>query len=249
MASDVYVGVDYTKIPLETLTITANGTYTPQSGLGFSEVNVDVPTSEPAHINFYNIDASTSNPPTDIVMVAQGGGIGGEYYITSVTVPVGNTFSVNNSGTLNINGGLADKGIQVKPNREVIVDNMSSFPVTYNTPTTVTVGTTTVTFQAGDLKVPVMSGSELVFPSGFATPTATTATVSGEITSINGAVIKDTSSSIVRGSSSNYSTSATNSYLAKFTGTNTIAQGPRVQILTSLPSTTGYSAGDIVFIV
>ena len=174
-------------------------------------------------------------------------------YINSVTVPSGKTFTVTNNGTtnvtggtVNINGGLADKGVQVKANKEVIVDNMGSFPVTYATTTTVN-GTT---YQAGDLKVPVLSGTSLEFPSGFATPTTVTATVNGTVTMINGAQVKDTSTNVVRGSSTLTSTATYTSYLAKFSGTNTITTGPKVEITTTTPtSTTGYRAGDIVFVV
>ena len=174
-------------------------------------------------------------------------------YITGVTVPSGTTFAVTNNGTtnvtggtVNINGGLADKGVQVKANKEVIVDNMGSFPVTYATTTTVN-GTT---YQAGDLKVPVLSGTSLEFPSGFATPTTVTATVNGTVTMINGAQVKDTSTNVVRGSSTLTSTATYTSYLAKFSGTNTITTGPKVEITTTTPtSTTGYRAGDIVFVV
>lgn len=124
---------------------------------------------------------------------------------------------------------------------------MTNFPVTYAT-TTVVNG---ITYSAGDLKVPVLNGTSLEFPSGFATPTTVTATVNGTVTMINGAEIKDTSSNIVRGSSSNYSTATYTSYLAKFSGTNTITTGPKVEVIETTPpsSTTGYKAGDIVFVV
>ena len=168
-------------------------------------------------------------------------------YISGVTIPSGKSFSVMNSGTLgvnstttpntgviNINGGAVDKGIQVN-GRAVTVDTYA------------------VTDSNGDLYVPVYNTVtyELTYPSTFsdvAPTTATYPTLTGDITTINNLTIKDASA--VRGSSTDYATSATNSYLAKWTGSSTIARGPRIQILTSVPtSTVGYNAGDIVFIV
>lgn len=168
-------------------------------------------------------------------------------YISGVTIPSGKSFSVMNGGTLTINsastpntglvkinGGAVDKGVQVN-GRMATVD-------TYQ-----------VTDANGDLLVPTYNTTTyaLNYPSTYtdvAPTTATYPTLTGDVTSINNLTIKD--SSAVRGSSSDYTASTVNSYLAKWTGSNTIARGPRVQILTSVPaSTAGYSAGDIIFVV
>ena len=158
----------------------------------------------------------------------------GTNYINRLTVNSGKSLAISNSGTLNINGGNANQGVQIT-GKVAIVDQY------------------TVTDASGDLLVPTYNTTtlELTYPSTFTEVGATTATyptLTGNVTTINGLTIKDASA--VHGSSSNYSASATNSYLAKWTSGNTIAQGPRVQILTAVPaSTAGYSAGDIVFVV
>ena len=55
---------------------------------------------------------------------------------------------------------------------------------------------------------------------------------------------------MVKGSSTLSSNATYTSYLAKFTGANTVGAGPRVEITTTTPtSTTGYRNGDIVFVV
>lgn len=86
----------------------------------------------------------------------------GSKYINNVTIPSGKTLTINAvigtaeigssstivAGTVNINGGAIDKGVQVKANKVAVVDG---FTVTYGTTSTFN----GITFYAGDLKVPV----------------------------------------------------------------------------------------------
>ena len=248
MSDDVYVTIDYDLIPgagsaipinnRPTVTIsptstTQTVTYDTTTYTGIEKVIVSGVTP-----TFTNATTTAANNSGIRVTVA-----GTTYNISSVTVPSGKTFTVTNngttnitnSGTTNVNGGLADKGVQVKSNKEVIVDNLSSFPVTYATTTTVN-GTT---YQAGDLKVPVLSGTTLEFPSGFATPTTLTATVNGTVTIINGAVVKDVNA--LHGSGTT-PTSTTSYNLVKWTGNSTLGDGPHVTVSSSAAS--GGSSGD-----
>ena len=172
----------------------------------------------------------------------------GTRYVDSVTVPTGKTFTVNSvigtmnvtsvGGTVNINGGAADKGVQIKANKVAVVD---SFTVTYGTTTTVN----GVTFYAGDLKVPVLNGTTLVYPDPgiYSQPAGTTSmSIAGTVSYINDMTVKDINAVTGSGTAS---TAYTNYYLAKWNTSSSLTTGPHVTISTSTPS--GGSNGDVHF--
>ena len=148
---------------------------------------------------------------------------GQTFCINGVTVPSGKTFTVDNNGIVNINGGNADRGVQVN-GKVAIVDQY------------------TVTDNNGDLLVPTYNTTtyEIVYPSAFSVGSATQqGTLSGNVTSINGAIIED--SEAVHGSGSAGTSISYN--LAKISSAKVLANGAKVTYSGATPSNP--STGDI----
>lgn len=148
------------------------------------------------------------------------------YYIASITVPSAKILTITNTGTTNINGGNSDKGVQVN-GHTAIVD------------------TYTVTDANGDLLTPTYTASSkaLSYPTTWTTSgsTATYPTLSGDVETINGLTIKD--STALKGSGTAPTDATYSYYLAKWNTTTSLGTGSKVTISESTPS--GGSNGDI----
>ena len=179
--------------------------------------------------SFTNAATVSSNNSGVRVTVA-----GTTYNISTVTVPSGKSLTVVNGGTANvtntgitnINGGNTNRGVQVS-DKLAIVDGY------------------TVTDNNGDLLTPTYNSTTkaLTYPAAY-TVAGTTAqyTLSGDVTSINGALVRDTTA--VSGSGT-ASSSYSNTYLAKWNSATTLSTGPHITISTSTPGSASGVAGDI----
>ena len=147
-------------------------------------------------------------------------------YINSVTVPSGKTLTVVNNGTTNINGGNANRGVRVAGK-------------------VATVDTYVVTDANGDLLVPTYTASSkaLSYPTTWTTAgsTATYLPITGDVETINGLTIKD--STALKGSGTAPTDATYGYYLAKWNTASSLGTGSKVTISTSTPS--GGANGDI----
>lgn len=131
------------------------------------------------------------------------------YYVSSITVPSAKTLTIANTGTTNINGGNADKGVQVN-GHTAIVD------------------TYTVTDSSGDLITanPAFDGGALMI-AGSASASATNATLtttntSGVVVTASGSATPQRGSVLYNGAVSGWVSKADNTEaLAADTGSST----------------------------
>lgn len=171
--------------------------------------------------NFTNIVTTTSDVSGAYVTSGSS-----DYYVSGIIVRSAKTLTVTNNGITNINGGNADKGVQVN-GHTAIVD------------------TYTVTSSNGDLLVPTYTASSkaLSYPTTWTTAgsTATYPTLTGDVETINGLTIKDTTA--LKGSGTAPTDATYSYYLAKWNTASTLGTGSKVTISTSTPS--GGANGDI----